>query len=238
MHQCALVSFNGGWNLLIGASDEASGSWSPVAVPEACRSVWDEAEKDACFGREARRNIAQNPARWLGLIPARLAATFDYAGAPGFYLHESNPGAFGDRAKLVLGIIETAYERLFYLAALITAAMIQGPRRKARGYVAAVSTVLLFQVHAYLAVLGLALSLALLGKRLLDGPVLPAATFFAVAATAAVHAVFFGSGRYSMLTFPLITALGFGFGSLFTGLTAGTSERDTRNPDEETTRCP
>jgi len=75
----------------------------PVDVPEACRTVWDEAEKDACFAREARRIIARAPGRWLGLVPARLAATFDYAGAPGFYLHESNPEAFDERAKVRLG---------------------------------------------------------------------------------------------------------------------------------------
>jgi hypothetical protein len=30
-----------------------------------------------------------------------------------------------------------------------------------------------------------------------------------VAATAAVHAAFFGSGRYSMVVFPLVTGLAF-----------------------------
>ncbi len=238
MSQCALVSFNGGWNLLIGASDESNGSWSPVAVPEACRTVWDEAEKDACFAREARRLIAENPARWVALIPARLAATFDYAGAPGFYLHASNAEAFGERAKIMLGFVETAYERVFFLGALLGAAMARGPRKRARAFVAAISGVLLFQVHAYLAVLGLAVSLGLLGKRLLDGAALPAATFFTVVATAAVHGVFFGSGRYSMVIFPFVTAFGSVSIGLLPRLTGGTGERDTRSSEEETPRCP
>jgi hypothetical protein len=209
MRSCALVSVNGGWNLLIGAGEKATGAWSPIDVPEACRTVWDEAEKDACFGREARGIIRSDPVRWLGLVPARLAATFDYAGAPGFYLHESNPEAFGEGAKWGLGVVETAYERLAYLAALVAAATAEGPRRRARVVVSATSALFLFWIHAYLAVLGLSLSLALRGKRLLDGPVLFGATFFSIAATAVVHAVFFGSGRYSMVVFPLVTALGF-----------------------------
>jgi hypothetical protein len=207
MGSCALVSFNGGWNLLIGAGERSTGAWAPVEVPEACRTVWDEAEKDACFGREARLAILRAPARWIGLVPARLAATFDYSGAPGFYLHESNPVEFGEEAKKRLGTIETAYERLVYLGALAAAGRVSGPLRKARLVVSGASAMFLFGLHAYVAVLGLLVSLALRGRRLIDGPVLASATFFAIATTVAVHAVFFGSGRYSMVVFPLVTGL-------------------------------
>jgi hypothetical protein len=209
MQKCALVSFNGGWNLLIGAGEHATGSFAPVEAPAACRTVWDEAAKDACFEREALGIIARQPGRWLGLVPARLAATFDYAGAPGFYLHESNAEAFDDRAKLGMGVVETVYERLAYLGALAASALAAGPRRRARFVVAAISSLFLFQTHAYLAVLGLVATLGLRGRRLLDGPVLASTTLFALLATAAVHAVFFGSGRYSMVVFPLVTGLAF-----------------------------
>ena len=209
MRKCALVSFNSGWNLLIGAGEKSTGAWAPVDVPEACRTVWDEAEKDACFGREARRIIEQAPGRWIGLFPARLAATFDYSGAPGFYLHESNPDAFGVEAKRRLGVIETIYERLAYLGALVAAALARGPMQRVRLWVSGSSALFLFGVHAYLAVLGLAVSLALRGKRLFEDSVLAGATFFAIVATAAVHAVYFGSGRYSMVIFPLVTGLAF-----------------------------
>jgi len=209
MHSCALVSFNGGWNLLIGAGPNATGSWAPVDVPEPCRTVWDEAEKDACFGREARRMIRSAPGRWLALVPARLAATFDYSGAPGYYLHASNAAAFDDRAKTTLGALETVYERLAWLGALAVAGLIEGPRRGLRLAVAAVSVALLFAVHAYLAVLGLLLALALLGGALLEVPFLLTSTFVVILATALVHAAFFGAGRYSMVVFPLVTALAF-----------------------------
>jgi hypothetical protein len=209
MGQCALVSFNGGWNLLIGAHEHATGTFAPLEVPDACRTVWDEAEKDACFGREARRVITRQPGRWLGLVPRKLAATFDYSGAPGFYLHQSNSDAFDVTAKRLLGIVETAYERLAYLGALAAAALASGPMRRARWLVAAVSAVLLFQTHAYLAVLGLAATLLLRGKDLWEGPSLGAALLVSLGATMAAHAVFFGSGRYSMVVFPLVTAFAF-----------------------------
>jgi len=209
MQKCALVSFNGGWNLLIGAGEHATGSWAPVEVPAACRTVWNEADKDACFEREALGIIARAPGRWLGLVPARLAATFDYAGAPGFYLHESNAEAFDDRAKLAMGVVETVYERLVYFGALAASALAAGSRRRARLVLAGVSSLFLFHTHAYLAVLGLAATLGLRARRLFDGPVLVSTTFFALLATTAVHAVFFGSGRYSMVIFPLVTGLAF-----------------------------
>jgi hypothetical protein len=209
MNQCALVSFNGGWNLLIGAHERATGTFAPLEAPEACRTVWDEAEKDGCFGREARRMIVREPLRWLGLVPAKLAATFDYSGAPGFYLHQSNGEAFDFEAKRVLGIVETAYERLAYLGALAMAALAQGPSRRPRTAVAAVSGALLFQTHAYLAVLGLMAALCLRRKSLFEGPALGAALFVALLATVAMHAVFFGAGRYAMVVFPLVTAFAF-----------------------------
>jgi 4-amino-4-deoxy-L-arabinose transferase-like glycosyltransferase len=211
MHRCALVSFNGGWNLLIGAGPNAAGTWAPVDVPEPCRTVWDEAQKDACFGREARRMIAEAPRRWLRLVPDRLAATFDYGGAPGYYLHASNPGAFDDHAKTLLGAVETLYERLAWIGALAAAALATGPARRARVIVAGISIALTFQLHVYLAVLGLVITLALLGKALIEGPVVHSATLTVLAATALVHAVFFGSGRYSMVAYPLLTALAFAF---------------------------
>jgi hypothetical protein len=206
MHRCVL-SFNGGWNLLIGAGETATGAWAPIDVPDECKTVWDEAEKDACFGRAARRIIAERPARFLALVPAKLAATFDYAGAPGFYLHAANPSAFGDRAKLVVGAVETLYERLAYGALLFAAALCPGPRRKARIVLGLASAPFLLLTHVYVAVLGIAVVLGLLGRTLLRLPLLFAATFFAIVTTAAVHAIFFGSGRYSMVVFPLVTAL-------------------------------
>jgi hypothetical protein len=124
-------------------------------------------------------------------------------------LHESNPEAFDADSKRRLGVVETICERVLYLGALAAAALADGPRRTARRIVSAVSGLSFLGLHGYLGVVGVLVALALRGKRLFEGPVLPAATFFALLATAAVHAVFFGSGRYSMVVFPLVTGLAF-----------------------------
>jgi hypothetical protein len=213
MKRCALVSVNGGWNLLIGADAESTGAWSPIKVPEACREVFDEAEKDQCFGREARRYIGEHPAAWLSLVPRKLAATFDYAGAAPWYLHDANREAFPWEAKVALGRVETLYERVALLCALVWAARLgeAGERRSVRWVrlaVAAVGGVFVFQLHAWVAYGALVVAAGLRGRALVTGPVLGSGTVAVVAATMATHAVFFGAGRYSLVVFPLVAALG------------------------------
>jgi 4-amino-4-deoxy-L-arabinose transferase-like glycosyltransferase len=211
MKHCALVSVNGGWNLLIGADDASTGAWSPIKVPEACREVFDEAQKDVCFGREARRYIREHPLGWAALAPRKLAATFDYSGAAPWYLHEANPAAFPWQAKLRLAQVETVFERLALLLALIWAARRtapdEGPRRFLRAALAAAGGVFAFLTHGYVAHLALLLAGALRGRSLGRGPVLPAATLLVLGATMLTHAVFFGAGRYALVVFPLLTAL-------------------------------
>lgn len=213
MKRCALVSVNGGWNLLIGADEASTGAWAPVNVPKDCREVYDEAEKDACFGREARRFIAERPFAWLALAPKKLAATFDYAGAPGYYLHASNPAAFDDREKTALGVVETIFERAVLIAALVVAARASPGERPARarryallalGVFGAVAALTLHAFIGYLA-------FGLLGLRWAGAEgraaFLLSAAAAVVLATAMTHAIFFGAGRYSMVVFPLLTAL-------------------------------
>lgn len=207
MHRCALVSVNGGWNLLIGSAEGATGAWSPVEVPPACATVWDEAAKDACFGDAARREIAAHPARFAALVPRKLATTFDYAGAAGWYLHEANPAAFSARAKLVLGAVETAFVRLAWLAASVAAARLAGPRRKLRGIVAALAALCFVTEHAWWGVALLVVALVALGRALARAPVLATATVATVVVTALTHAAFFGAGRYGLVVLPLATAL-------------------------------
>jgi hypothetical protein len=206
MKRCALVSVNGGWNLLIGADEASTGAWSPIKVPEACREVYDEAEKDQCFGREARRYIHDHPGNWLSLVPRKLAATFDYAGAAGWYLHDANPQAFPYRQKQILGAVETVYERLLLLGALAWVSL-AGPRRRLRVVLALLGALGALSLHAYLGYAALCAAALARGRSLLVGPLLPSTTVAAVASTMAVHAVFFGAGRYSLVVFPLLAAL-------------------------------
>lgn len=134
MKRCALVSHNGGWNLLIGTNEKGNGSWTELETPPECREVFDEAEKDVCFGAAARRLIAERPGPWLALVPKKLAATFDYAGAGGWYLHAANAEAFSDRAKRTLGTFEIVFERALLLLALLVSVRAPFARLRARGW--------------------------------------------------------------------------------------------------------
>jgi hypothetical protein len=206
----AALSFNGGWNLLIGTQASGQGGWAPVEVPSACREVFHEAEKDLCFGREALRQLVAHPFAWLRLVPAKLSTTFDYCGGAGWYLHEANPSAFPEAFKVRLGVLETVFERAVLLAALVSLAMARGVRRTARLALGAGSVLACLTHWAWVGYLGLVALVACFGKDLRRLPVAAPAAAAAILSTAVTHGVFFGSGRYSMVVFPLVTALACG----------------------------
>jgi hypothetical protein len=208
MHRCALVSVNGGWNLLIGTAT-STGGWQPVPVPAECATTWDEASKDACFGRAARRVIAGAPGAWLARAPAKLAMTFDYFGAAPWYLHESAPDAFDANDKARLGTLETIASRLALLAALVVCGRLPGERATSRKVVALAGAGAALTVHGWIGYVALAACAALRGRRLATGPVIVPLTALAVLSTAAVHAVFFGAGRYGLAVVPFVTGLAF-----------------------------
>jgi hypothetical protein len=228
MDRCALVSMNGGWNLLIGTQPEGRGGWSELQVPEACRAVYDEAGKDVCFERAARERIVEAPGAWLALAPAKLAATFDYCGAAGWYLHEADPAAFGAGAKVALGIVETAFERVVLLLALIATWRVanransgadrpglrtrakrapswrerMGRPRWVRHVLLAAGLAGAFGVRATVAYGALA-ALALWRPR---RPMTAVGLAAAIAVVGSFHAVFFGGGRYQLPLWPLLCA--------------------------------
>lgn len=205
MGQCALVSVNGGWNLLIG-TQTGSGGWHELDVPAECRTEWDEAKKDACFGRAARAKIAADPAGWLRRVPAKLRATFDYFGAGPWYLHESNPVAFGERAKVGWGVVETVLARAVLLAALLGRAA-PGGRRGSRALAlrvaAAIGAAFALTRQAWVAYVLLGLVVLASRRR----SVAEAFSALVVVATAAVHAAFFGAGRYGLVVVPFVIVL-------------------------------
>lgn len=209
MERCALVSVNGGWNLAIG-TQTTDGGWHEMKVPEACKEVFAEAAKDACFGREATKTIAADPIGWLARAPRKIRATFDYLGAAPWYLHAANPSAFPYRAKIALGAVETLALRLLLAAALVATMRLEGPRPRARRIAAAVGLAACVLAPGAVAYLALAVAIALLGARALERVhVVVPATAAVVLATAAIHAVFFGSGRYGLVVVPFVSALAF-----------------------------
>jgi hypothetical protein len=200
MDRCALVSVNGGWNLLIGAGPKATGHWAPVDVPPACREVFAEAAKDVCFGQAAREIIRQEPGRWLGLMPAKLAATFDYCGAGPWYLHEAAPGLFPYETKVQAGALETVVRRLMLIAALLGLARGQG---RAGWGLGGLGVLLALTRGGWLAYVVLTALAGLRWGR--DRRFFPAgALVAALGTTILVHAIFFGAGRYGLVVSPLI----------------------------------
>ena len=209
MHRCALVSVNGGWNLLIGAQTR-SGVWEEIVVPPECATVWDEGGKDACFERIARRDIASSPGAWLARAPAKIEMTLDYFGAAPWYLHVANPKQFGEDAKLSLGVIETIACRLLLLGALWAVGRRQGPRLAGRTVVAAAGALAAVTTHGWIGYVAIVVAVALLGRRSLSGaPVVIPVTAAVIAATVLVHAVFFGAGRYGLVIVPFVAVLAF-----------------------------
>jgi hypothetical protein len=212
MHQCVLVSVNGGWNLAIGAQT-TSGAWQPIDVPAMCQGVWDEAAKDACFASAARAEILRDPASWLARAPATLAVTFDYFGAAPWYLHLANDAAFGDRAKWWLGALETLVCRVTLLFALAAIGREAGPSRRARIACCLMGAVFACLTYGVVAYLALACAILALGPRFLArAPIVLPGTALVLLATAATHAVFFGAGRYGLVVVPFVTAIAFGLG--------------------------
>ncbi len=209
MHRCALVSVNGGWNLLIGATT-TSGGWHELAVPAACATVWDEAGKDACFGRAAWLEIGRAPLTWLRRAPAKVAMTLDYFAAAPSYLHSSNGAAFDDRAKIALVALETAVCRIFLLGAVVATASLEGARTRLRKGIALLGTIAALTAHAWLGYAAIPVCLALAGWRsVLRAPLIVPLTASAIVATVLIHAVFFGAGRYGLVVAPLVAGLAF-----------------------------
>jgi len=209
MRRCALVSVNGGWNLLIGAQTR-SGGWEPMNAPPECVNVWDEAGKDACFERAARRAIVAAPLSWLARVPAKVAMTLDYFGAAPWYLHASNAAAFDDAWKVRLATTETLACRLLLLAALVAVGRMAGRRPLARKLAALAGGVAAVTHDGWIAYLLLALAVVLLGRRaLVRVPIVVPAAAAVVVVTALVHAAFFGAGRYGLVVAPFVAALAF-----------------------------
>jgi hypothetical protein len=207
MERCALVSVNGGWNLAIGTQTQ-DGAWAPIDVPEACKTVFQEAAKDTCFGREAMAAIRAAPGAWLARAPKKVRSTFDYLGAAPWYLHAANEAAFSQRAKVALGAVETLAVRLLLAAAIVAAMRASGAAKRARLAVGTAGLVACVLVPGALAYLACAAAVLLLGPRaLLRAPLVVPLAALVILATAATHAVFFGSGRYGLVVRPFVTAL-------------------------------
>ncbi len=200
MDHCVFVSANGGWNLLIGTFEDGNGAWVGLdgeRVPEACRNVYSESGKDACFAKAGRHRIAEAPWQWLSLIPAKLRATFDYSAAGSAHLAEA--GALSSSSHRVLMIAEIVWQRLFCGLALIGVASLPGSSWVSRRWR---MSLLFLAMAGFLGVgawFGWVVFVVLgVAHRSFMSRVPGGLGLAVVGATLIVHAVFFGAGRYAV----------------------------------------
>jgi 4-amino-4-deoxy-L-arabinose transferase-like glycosyltransferase len=91
---CALVSTNGGSNLLIGTLPEVRGGYRPLTDADGCTGVRGEVPRDRCMTDEARTRVLQHPLRWLELGAIKLYKTFAFEWAPVSYVRSALPETF------------------------------------------------------------------------------------------------------------------------------------------------
>lgn len=137
MHGCALVSTNGGSNLLIGTFVDAQGGYRAPGPADGCDAVRGESASDRCMTREAIRRIAHDPLTWTRLGLIKLARTFALEWTPVSYLRSSMPGTFPGASASRAAVICSAYWWAIGLAAVV------GGRRamRAGGRLAAIASI-------------------------------------------------------------------------------------------------
>lgn len=218
MDGCALVSTNAGWNLAIGAFPRATGRFETLRGTDGCPVVTGQVQQDRCWMNEGIHWIRYDTLRWLGLIPKKLAQTFDHESFPIGYLSQANPAAWPEGAKsrgrTILSVAHCAF------LSLAAVGVIARPSRH-RGTVAFYT-----QVGALLLVFSLALyglqsdqhpfwplAIVLVALGMLPLPGTPSRAgvvgflVFAVGSVALTHAVFFGEDRYHMVVTPAFCVL-------------------------------
>jgi 4-amino-4-deoxy-L-arabinose transferase-like glycosyltransferase len=212
---CALVSTNGGWNLAIGAITE-TGRFQTLHGADGCPIVTGQVQQDRCWSEIGRKRIAENPGKWLGLAPLKLAQTFDHESFAIEYLREADPDSWPEARRVAARGLLTGFHRALLLVACFAAVAFPDLRARARG------AALYVQLGLGLSLVGLgsyvtfadshpfwvlALLLPLLSILPLPGrpQQSPAGLYLLalIAVTALTHVVFFGEDRYHLVLTPL-----------------------------------
>jgi 4-amino-4-deoxy-L-arabinose transferase-like glycosyltransferase len=105
---CALVSTNGGSNLLIGTFPDARGGYRRPGAEDGCADVRGEVRRDRCMTQVARARIRDNPGQWLALDAMKLVGTFAWEHDPVSYLRGERRDRFGPWAYGALIALCTA----------------------------------------------------------------------------------------------------------------------------------
>ncbi len=89
---CALVSTNGGSNLLIGTFPEVRGGYRRPTRRDGCGAEPDEFRRDRCMSALAVQHIRVHPLAWVEGGLQKLARTFLWEHDPVTYLLRAHPG--------------------------------------------------------------------------------------------------------------------------------------------------
>ena len=214
MDRCALISTNGGWNLAIGSFPRATGRFETLRSSDGCREVTGQVQQDQCWFSYGLSQIAEHPAHWLGLIPAKLGFTFDHESFAVEYLHEARPSAWPDSVREAARGVTTLVERVFVCAAAlgVVAFRPRGAGGTTQGALSAAWVALVF----FACVGAPAFWPLVLFASIVPWLPLPGAAYFPaalrlpvvlLATTAITHAVFFGEDRYHMVVVPVFCML-------------------------------
>lgn len=218
MDGCALVSTNAGWNLAIGSFPRATGRFETLHSEDGCRDVTGQVQQDRCWFALGVENIRRSPARWLGLVPAKLGYTFDHESFPVEYLHQARPQLWPETRRTAWrDFTSTAFRALATFAALGCV----GFARRGRGVMvqgmlaALVGMMLLFGARSEAPTFWpLVLVCSIVPWLPLPGaPAARPALLLPVAllgTTVLTHAIFFGEDRYHVVVLPALAMLAAG----------------------------
>ena len=219
MDGCALVSTNAGWNLAIGSFPRATGRFETLRSDDGCREVTGQVQQDRCWLEYGLANIRRAPGRWLALIPAKLAFTFDHESFAVEYLREARPAAWPEDRRVAVRSMLTSVHRVLVAASALAFVALALPRRIA-GRPRLVQGALLagLALAAYAAFAAdtptfwpiVLVACALPWLPLPGRPERPPALLMAIsllATTALAHAVFFGEDRYHVVATPVLCLL-------------------------------
>jgi hypothetical protein len=217
MDGCALVSTNAGWNLAIGSFPRATGRFETLRSSDGCREVTGQVQQDRCWFAYGVTNIADEPWRWLSLVPAKLAYTFDHESFEVEYLHEARPELWPEAKRAFGRMVTSSAHRLLVCAAPFAFVAIVLRKRKER----LAQTALFVGLVAFVAWSAFAGDTPLFWPIVVVTCLLPLvpipgrpsvapALWMAIgllATTAIAHAVFFGEDRYHVAATPALCLL-------------------------------
>jgi hypothetical protein len=178
--------------------------------------VTGQVQQDRCWGELGLHYIRTDARRWLGLVPEKLAQTFDHASFPMGYLGEADPQRFSEARRRVGRELLTYAHGLLLVAAAFVAVSRGAPTRAgkaAQGALGAALALAAFVAFSgdrhpfwwFAAATPVVAFLPLPGRSPL-GPVLRY-LLTVYASVVVTHAVFFGEDRYHVVVTPVLALL-------------------------------